>query len=72
MNKQHNMLFAGSLFWFAFVYWFAARGGFVSGLTQSPITLAAAYATPLLLFLAAVRIALLLKRLQRCVDGQTT
>jgi hypothetical protein len=56
MNKQHNMLFAGSVFWFAFVYWFAARGGFVSGPTQPPITVAAAFATPLLLFLAAVRI----------------
>jgi len=56
MNKQHNMLFAGSVFWFAFVYWFAARGGFVSGPTQPPITLAAAFVTPLLLFLAAVRI----------------
>jgi hypothetical protein len=33
------MLFAGSAFWFAFVYWFAARGGFVSGPTQPPITL---------------------------------
>jgi hypothetical protein len=29
MNKQHNMLFAGSVFGFAFVYWFAARGAFV-------------------------------------------
>jgi len=24
MNKQHNILFAGSVFWFAFVHWFAA------------------------------------------------
>jgi hypothetical protein len=47
MNKQHNMLFAGSVFWFAFVYWFAARGGFVSGPTRPPITLAAAFAMPL-------------------------
>jgi hypothetical protein len=54
MDKQHNMLFAGSVFWFAFVYWFAARGGFVSGPTRPP--LAAAFAMPLFLFLAAVRI----------------
>ena len=39
MNKQRNMLLAGSVFWFAFVYWFAARGGFVSGPSQPPLAL---------------------------------
>ena len=48
------MLFAGSVFWFALVYWFAAGGGFVSGPTRPPITLAAAFARPFFLFLVAV------------------
>lgn len=54
MNKQHTILFAGSVLWFVLVYWFAARGGFVSGPTQRPIALAIAFAAPLLLFLAAL------------------
>jgi hypothetical protein len=56
MSTQHKSLFAGALIWFVFVYWLAARGSFVSGPTQPPIALAAAFATPLLLFVAAVRI----------------
>jgi hypothetical protein len=56
MNKQHSILFAGSVFWFALVYWLASRGAFISGPPQRPIAVAAGFATPLLLFLATVRI----------------
>jgi hypothetical protein len=55
MNKQRNMLFAGSVFWFAFVYWFAARG--VSSVDRLSHLLL--WRQPLphrLLFLAGVRI----------------
>jgi len=54
MNKQHTILFAGSVFWLVLVYWFAAREGFISGPTQRPIAVAVGFATPLVLFVAAI------------------
>jgi hypothetical protein len=54
MNPKHWFLLFGALLWFAVVYWFAANGAFVSAPDGRPTAIGAAFATPLLLFLAGI------------------
>jgi hypothetical protein len=54
MNPKHWFLLLGALLWFAVVYWVAANGAFVSAPDSRPMAVGAAFATPLLLFLAGM------------------
>jgi len=54
MRDRRWILF-GALAWFGAVTWLAGNGAFISGPTERPLPLAAAFITPILLFLASVR-----------------
>jgi hypothetical protein len=56
MNARHVILLLGALVWFAAIYWLAANGAFVSGQDELPVTLAVAFLTPILLFLASLHL----------------
>jgi hypothetical protein len=55
MTKKHWILLLGALLWFGLILWLAGHGAFISAPNQRPITLAAAFATPILLFLIGMR-----------------
>jgi hypothetical protein len=42
--------------WFGVIYWLAANGAFVSAQDERLLTLAVAFLTPILLFLASMRL----------------
>jgi hypothetical protein len=56
VNPKHWFLLFGALLWFAVVFWLAANGAFVSAPNGGPIALGVAFAMPLLLFLAGMRV----------------
>src|SRR5262245_6918064 len=56
MNARHVILLIGALVWFGAAFWLAARGTFVSSQDEPPVALAIAFLTPILLFLASLRI----------------
>src|SRR5262245_13518980 len=56
MNSKHTTLLVATLVWFGLALWLAAGGAFVSGLEEPPITIALAFALPILLFLVAMLI----------------
>jgi hypothetical protein len=56
MEPGHATLLIGALAWFGVVLLLAANGAFVSGSNAPPIAVAVAFLTPILLFLAALRI----------------
>jgi hypothetical protein len=56
VNPRHWFLFFGALLWFVLVFWLAANGAFVSASSGRPIAIGVAFAAPLLLFLAGMRV----------------
>jgi len=56
MNAKYGRFFVGALIWFSAVSWLAARGAFASGPGRPPAAVAIAFATPILLFLLAMRV----------------
>ena len=52
---MHTILLFGAGLWFATIFLLAARGVFMSGPNELPLTLALAFVTPVLLFLVSVR-----------------
>jgi len=56
MSNRHLILLFGALLWLGAVVWFAAHDVFISGANERPVKLAAAFITPILLFLISVRL----------------
>lgn len=55
MNRRHWPLLTGALAWFLGIYWLAQQGTFVNGPDQQPTVVGLAFATPIILFLLALR-----------------
>ncbi|HSF14103.1 MAG TPA: hypothetical protein VLK65_00965 [Vicinamibacteria bacterium] len=56
MTARHWILLFAVLVWFAAVSVLAANGTFISGPDERPLGVAVAFLTPILLFLAGLRI----------------
>ena len=54
MNPKHWFLLFAALLWFAVVFWLAANGVFVSAPNERPFAVGAAFAIPLVAFLAGM------------------
>jgi hypothetical protein len=56
MKRKHIGLLVGALVWFGVIWWLAAQGTFVNTPDRPPATVAIGFATPILLFLIALRV----------------
>jgi hypothetical protein len=56
MSNRHRPLLIGAIVWFCLIYWLAGRGIFINGPGQRPVAVGTAFATPILLFLLAMRV----------------